>query len=98
MAVSIRGRADPAYHKNVGDHMISLGELEFFQRRGFGSGTTRSGSGPGTLGPVLQCNYCQAGPYVTSCADALAEYEPSQVARQTAVWHGGGNWGDLCRW
>ena len=78
--------------------MISLGELEFLRRRGFGSGLAKSGSGPGKFGNVVQCNYVQAGAYVRGCDDVYADFEPSQVARQTAIWHGGGNWGDLCKY
>lgn len=76
---------DPAYHSNVGDHMITLGELQF-------------------LKPIMaehdiqlsQCSYIQAGEYVPPC-----ESEIPRLAKlhqhPVAIWHGGGNWGDLWR-
>jgi len=88
---------DPAYHRNVGDHMITLGELALLERKGFGSGTVMSGSGPGKYGAALQCKYCQSGSFVRGCDEVLEKANPSVVARQVAMWHGGGNWGDLWR-
>lgn len=73
---------DPAYHSNVGDHMITLGELEFLKE----------------IASVSQCSYAQAGNYVPNCDDILTkEYgeEYSATGRKVAVWHGGGNFGDL---
>lgn len=62
---------DPAYHENVGDHMITLGELNFLGAS------------------VDQCNYVQAGPGFPPCDETIsAKYD-------VAVWHGGGNWGDI---
>jgi exopolysaccharide biosynthesis predicted pyruvyltransferase EpsI len=81
---------DPAYHSNVGDHMITLGELQFLQRY------VSSLSNDTTLPTLSQCSYIQAGGYVPSC-----EVEIPRLAalydRPVAIWHGGGNWGDLWR-
>jgi exopolysaccharide biosynthesis predicted pyruvyltransferase EpsI len=93
---------DPAYHKNVGDHMITLGELEFLDRLGF--------SGPQK---IQQCGYVQAGSFVESCEDFLRQPQSTRTSTAkevagagvvvtthqpaVALWHGGGNWGDIWR-
>jgi exopolysaccharide biosynthesis predicted pyruvyltransferase EpsI len=74
---------DPAYHGNVGDHMIALGELEFMKRFGY---ATESQS---------QCHYIQAGGFVPHCSGVIDKSNPTRVAQPLALWHGGGNWGDL---
>jgi exopolysaccharide biosynthesis predicted pyruvyltransferase EpsI len=74
---------DPAYHRNVGDHMITLGELEFMKRVGYGAETQS------------QCHYIQAGGVVPHCNDVINKQNPAQVSLPLALWHGGGNWGDL---
>lgn len=66
--------------------MITLGELEFLRRMGL--------SGDSVVG---QCRYKQAGKFVKYCDEYLSEQDPQKVARQSALWHGGGNWGDLWR-
>jgi len=66
--------------------MITLGELEFLREMGFETQNSNI---------VKQCRYRQAGPYVTHCEELL-QREQSH-AEQTALWHGGGNWGDLWR-
>jgi hypothetical protein len=45
---------DPAYHANVGDHMLTLGEIKFIQETM-------------NLGVPLQCHYEQAGGEWTAC-------------------------------
>lgn len=72
---------DPAYHSNVGDHMITLGELSFFEGRSDGN--------------VSQCSYIQAGSFVPPCETEIAV--SSHAMNRLAVWHGGGNWGTLWR-
>jgi exopolysaccharide biosynthesis predicted pyruvyltransferase EpsI len=67
---------DPAYHKNVGDHMITLGEQTILKRLAIQS--------------ITECNYVQAGPHIPSCDDVKQPNLPT-----AALWHGGGNWGDL---
>lgn len=74
---------DPAYHRNVGDHMITLGELEFIKRLGYEAERQS------------QCHYVQAGEFVPHCNVVLAQQNPAQVIQPLAMWHGGGNWGDL---
>lgn len=77
--------ADPAYHKNVGDHMLTLGELELMKRLGY----------PTTAD--VQCSYLQADKYVQKCPIYLKMQVPTKVNKQAALWHAGGNWGDLWR-
>jgi exopolysaccharide biosynthesis predicted pyruvyltransferase EpsI len=74
---------DPAYHRNVGDHMITLGELEFIKRLGYA--TERQS----------QCHLVQAGEFVPDCNGVINQQNPAQVAQPLALWHGGGNWGDI---
>jgi hypothetical protein len=75
---------DPAYHSNVGDHMLTLGELEFIQK------SLR-------LPVPLQCHYVQAGFFYPTCTDVLEEYSSTDGQQKLALWHAGGNWGDLWR-
>ena len=73
---------DPAYHANVGDHMITVAEQLFFKHT-----------------VVQECSYMQAGPWAPSCpallVQAAASTQQTASQRRLAVWHGGGNWGDL---
>jgi exopolysaccharide biosynthesis predicted pyruvyltransferase EpsI len=128
--------ADPAYHRNVGDHMITLGELEFVRRSRLGALEGHRGDDEEEsatekrtmLMMVDQCGYVQSGSFAEPC-DAylnwtIAAAESSALAakdagsssfsaaaaaaaaaasprladrRRVALWHGGGNWGDLWR-
>lgn len=97
---------DPAYHSNVGDHMITVGEVAFLTAAGFAQNAS--------LPSLSQCSYAQAGNYVPKCDAVLkrpiissANYATQQQQQQSgaqhdrpqphlvAVWHGGGNFGDL---
>jgi exopolysaccharide biosynthesis predicted pyruvyltransferase EpsI len=73
---------DPAYHSNVGDHMITLGELQFLSQ--FAQN-------------IQQCSYTQAGSFVPPCRNVLAQLHMANKNNDTmvAVWHGGGNFGNL---
>lgn len=89
---------DPAYHANVGDHMISVAEQVYVQRHKMPHGAY-----------YAECSYYQAGPWAPPCDKVLQSVaadgggdgggssssasldRPSSVA----LWHGGGNWGDL---
>jgi exopolysaccharide biosynthesis predicted pyruvyltransferase EpsI len=77
---------DPAYHSNVGDHMLTLGEIEFLQQTM-------------NLGVPLQCHYVQAGGFYRSCTEIISESSNNHQDRNNkyALWHAGGNWGDLWR-
>jgi exopolysaccharide biosynthesis predicted pyruvyltransferase EpsI len=81
---------DPAYHSNVGDHMISVAELTLFQKT-----MNRS---------VDQCSYVQAQNFVPSCDEWLRRSPDGKMVVGTqagfrpnklALWHGGGNFGNL---
>jgi exopolysaccharide biosynthesis predicted pyruvyltransferase EpsI len=96
---------DPAYHSNVGDHMITIAELTLLTS----SSTTPNAS-------LSQCSYVQARDFVSSC-DVVLRWEtknPKQVVQtllsstknktrnlhrssnqKLALWHGGGNFGNL---
>jgi exopolysaccharide biosynthesis predicted pyruvyltransferase EpsI len=117
--------ADPAYHRNVGDHMITLGELEFV--RNLGTPKRRrvdaEEAAATTMTMVDQCGYVQSGSFAEPCdaylyrtmkeaATAVAESSslaahdvgsstssssPRLADLRVALWHGGGNWGDLWR-
>ena len=99
---------DPAYHKNVGDHMITLGEMAFLQRMGYATtATTRpreTNSGENLNAAVYEeCTYIQGGPFLPLCDDFLLKRQQQQhenvssssFSPGVALWHGGGNWGDL---
>jgi exopolysaccharide biosynthesis predicted pyruvyltransferase EpsI len=120
---------DPAYHRNVGDHMITLGELEFVRRslgaleghRGDDEEESATGRRTMTM-KVDQCGYVQSGSFAEPCdaylsrtmkeaattaakSSALAAHDvgssssssPILADQRVALWHGGGNWGDLWR-
>ncbi len=72
---------DPAYHSNVGDHMLTLAEHQFIKRVG--------------LKPPLECDYIQAGGFVPRCSEFLWMKLPKDIT--VAMWHAGGNWGDIWR-
>ena len=79
---------DPAYHSNVGDHMLTLAELRMMKE------TFK-------LPDPQLCHYEQAREFVTRCEEVLArgtnssEGSSSSVAGKVALWNAGGNWGDL---
>ena len=76
---------DPAYHKNVGDHMLTLGEIRLIEE------TFK-------LSPIQQCHYRQAQMHVTPCEEVLTQGSSSdRKLGKVAFWHAGGNWGDLWR-
>ena len=100
---------DPAYHENVGDHMITLGEHEFLRRLGWAveldayqqrqkrsmeDETKTLTQEPLSFNNAVyqECHYLQAGDYVPRCDNVLKEL---QAEKKLALWHGGGNWGDL---
>jgi len=70
---------DPAYHGNVGDHMLTLGEIEFVK---------------GLKYELLQCDLIQGNQFYPNCGD-FSEYK--RQGAKIALWHAGGNWGDLWR-
>lgn len=74
---------DPAYHSNVGDHMLTIGELEFIKK---------SLSVP----DPVQCHYIQANYFYPDCTSVIEEHS-SDSGKKLALWHAGGNWGDLWR-
>lgn len=83
---------DPAYHSNVGDHMITLGELSLI--------TSTVDEDPArTIPPAVlsQCSYIQAGNYVPPCDEVIANVSVGATTPvpRLAIWHGGGNWGTL---
>jgi exopolysaccharide biosynthesis predicted pyruvyltransferase EpsI len=100
---------DPAYHSNVGDHMITIAELELLKNVSTTSATSTS--------VVSQCSYVQAHNFVPSCDDILPLQIPNRISLpsskadvsdasnttttdqsskyKVALWHGGGNFGNL---
>lgn len=79
---------DPAYHANVGDHMLTLGELEFIQ------GTMKREA-------PKQCHYVQSDHFYPHCDNIIRDINLSGGGlgqkQNLALWHAGGNWGDLWR-
>lgn len=73
---------DPAYHENVGDSMLTFAELTFLERRGFAK--------------CEQCRYIQAIGYPL-CEQVISSKTPVPIEHEVALWHAGGNWGDLWR-
>ena len=67
---------DPAYHGNVGDNLIALGEIILMERMGFINHT--------------ECNVLQSGGRSKDCGNFSYIQDGG-----LAMWHGGGNWGDL---
>ena len=74
---------DPAYHSNVGDHMLTVGELEMIE-------TSLN------LPKPEQCYYIQAGGFYDVCTKVVRRSGPD-ATNKVAMWHAGGNWGDLWR-
>mmetsp|Transcript_6244 Transcript_6244/g.12838 ORF Transcript_6244/g.12838 Transcript_6244/m.12838 type:complete len:529 (+) Transcript_6244:135-1721(+) len=80
---------DPAYHANVGDHMISVAEQSFLQK-------LQQHQSEQTI--MKECSYFQAGPWAPPCSQLLKASRTlpaTTTSKKLAVWHGGGNWGDL---
>lgn len=74
---------DPAFHANVGDNMIYQGELGFLKPLGY------EGSS------VEHCGYAQSESFAKiKCKIYLQD---DNTGNSFALWHGGGNWGDLWR-
>jgi exopolysaccharide biosynthesis predicted pyruvyltransferase EpsI len=73
---------NPAYHGNVGDTMLTMGEIGFLQKTM-------------NLGVPLQCHYNQAKGFYRSCAEIMIERDNQERNNKLALWHAGGNWGDL---
>lgn len=72
---------DPAYHANVGDHMLTVGEQVFLK----------------TFSNQWQeCDYVQANKQAPPCTSVIAS-SLSSTNNKLAMWHAGGNWGDLWR-
>ena len=87
---------DPAYHPNVGDHMITVAEQVFLQNAIAAGREKKNRQSKDTY---QECSYIQASTYVPSCNSTLAAKIDSMTAtavtNRIAIWHGGGNWGDL---
>jgi exopolysaccharide biosynthesis predicted pyruvyltransferase EpsI len=64
------------------DHMLTVAEIEFIEN------TLKRGT-------AEQCHYLQAGDYYPNCDKIIAQKDPSKT--RYALWHAGGNWGDLWR-
>ena len=84
---------DPAYHANVGDHMLTLGEIEFLEHplRSYVNNKLNK-----ELPPPVQCHYVQAGGFYPSCTGVISSSDATNP-NKFALWHAGGNWGDLWR-
>lgn len=68
--------------------MITIGELEFLKRMCY------------TNSQIDQCSYVQGHDYVERCQNFLDDplrNENMNVRQRAALWHGGGNWGDIWR-
>jgi exopolysaccharide biosynthesis predicted pyruvyltransferase EpsI len=77
---------NPAYHANVGDHMITLGEIEFLRR----------------VGVEVPNKMRQCGQFWQSLIPDCEKQRwwtnnEHQFHGMPALLHGGGNWGDLWR-
>ncbi|KAL7579645.1 hypothetical protein ACA910_021797 [Epithemia clementina (nom. ined.)] len=105
---------DPAYHPNVGDHMITVAEQALvqtywqWQRRQRTTMQGMRGSSATSTTPFSslyyhECSYYQAGSLVPPCRETIVgtgalSSLPSffnGTNHKIALWHGGGNWGDL---
>ena len=73
---------DPSYHGNVGDTMLTLGELYFMARLGFDNDQ------------IIQCHVIQAQRYFHDCGSTLKSVNKT-LSQPVAMWNAGGNWGDL---
>jgi exopolysaccharide biosynthesis predicted pyruvyltransferase EpsI len=95
---------DPAYHENVGDHMITVAEQIFLHKLEPSNSTTSSSSFSYNNNNNYydeECGYVQAGQYAPPCEQILRDEEGPTNTKQhydpNWIWHGGGNWGDLWR-
>jgi exopolysaccharide biosynthesis predicted pyruvyltransferase EpsI len=93
---------DPAYHENVGDHMITVAQHQVLLRLGWNvKAYTKYNSllRNSADSEYQECHYIQAGEYVPHCEDVIhdksTQDQQQQQQQQIAIWHGGGNWGDL---
>ena len=91
---------DPAYHANVGDHMISVAEQVYLQRHHLQppppNTESSSSSTEMRIPRIDECSYFQAGPWAEPCSDVLTRTTTTTTTDpKFAFWHGGGNWGDL---
>eukprot|EP01083_Nonionella_stella_P226497 804300_1 len=81
---------DPAYHRNVGDSMLTYGELTFLHRD---SGVSQE--------KVIQCHYRQDMNLHKGCDETIQAYGDVNITAtkdiNAALWHAGGNWGSLYR-
>lgn len=91
---------DPAYHENVGDHMITVAQHHVLNRLGWNvEAYTKYNlhmelqSRKSSNSDYQECHYIQAGEHVPPCEDVIHDMSTQQ--QQLAIWHGGGNWGDL---
>jgi exopolysaccharide biosynthesis predicted pyruvyltransferase EpsI len=108
---------DPAYHSNVGDHMLTLGELVFIKNTlHHFTNKKNQDDDPTEKGLPSQCHYIQAGGFYPSCTEVITNNQQQQQGPNNkkdhhhsnspnnyyyyydyAMWHAGGNWGDLWR-
>lgn len=72
---------DPAYHANVGDHMLTVAEQLFLQNY---------------TAKWQECDYIQANQKAPRCESVIGSSSADAPAK-LAMWHAGGNWGDLWR-
>jgi exopolysaccharide biosynthesis predicted pyruvyltransferase EpsI len=74
---------DPAYHPNIGDNMMSVGEYALFAHLGWDINNVAVCAGPQTRGRGLACDFSNA--------------TGSAILRRSRLiaFHAGGNWGDL---
>lgn len=88
---------DPAYHDNVGDNMITHGEIQFISNYI----TMEQQKMSNITINLKQCSYIQGRDYIPKCHDQFVSrnsngYNNNNIKR-IAIWHGGGNWGSLWR-
>lgn len=83
---------DPAYHENVGDHMLTLGENYYYNNIQTNDAI------------IEQCSYTQAGSFVEPCRNFTTTtglFPNTSIVtknnKTVAMWHAGGNWGNLWR-
>jgi len=94
---------DPAYHCNVGDLMITMGERKILERLGYNINSNSSCALDQSLSiSYSECHYMQSSELVPYCEDILYHHQKGPITqtiktqqRKFALWHGGGNWGDL---
>ena len=88
---------DPAYHPNVGDHMITLGEQTLVHQSLSVVVQDRSLHPLQSLPTYDECSYIQASTYAPHCSSSIAVESTTTrpYHHKVALWHGGGNWGNL---